>query len=96
MQSALETVKTAVTRFLREQRDVKHAYILKVVQTAGEAGKRTWEVEAEVYVPNGTIKALRLPVRRTVLDCRQYLIRLDDDLNIVAYGPKELVLEGEG
>ena len=52
---------------------------------------RSWEPEAEVYVPNATIKALGLPVQKEVLDCQLSLLRLDGQLNMVAYGHRELV-----
>jgi len=45
----------------------------------------------EVFVPNPTIKALGLPTQKEVLDCQCYLLRLDDQLNIVAYGLRDLV-----
>jgi len=63
-----------------------------VAEKAGLGGSRP-----KFYVPNAAIKALGVArCGGPVLDCRLYLIRLDGELNIVAYGPKELVLEGEG
>ena len=60
-----------------------------------DSEKGTWEAEAEVYVPNPTIRALGLPVRKEVLDCQTYLLRLDKQLNIVAYGLRGSVMERE-
>jgi hypothetical protein len=58
-----------------------------------DAEKCLWEAEADVQVPNATIKALGLRTRRPVLDTHAYLLRLDEQLNIVAYGLKESVGE---
>ena len=54
-----------------------------------DSKKVTWEAEADVYVPNLTIRALGLPVQQEVLDCQTYLLRLDKQLNIVAYGRRD-------
>jgi hypothetical protein len=43
-------------------------------------------------VPNPTISALGLLVRKEVLDCQIYLFRLDKRLNIVAYGLRDSVI----
>lgn len=61
----------------------------KLVQLDAEKG--IWE--AEVYLPNATIKALRLPVQKEVLDCHDYLLRVDGQLSVVAYGPRDSVEE---
>ena len=89
--STIEDVRTAVSDFLKQQPDVRRANVTKLAQIDSEAG--TWEAEAEVYVPNTTIKNLGLPVSREVLDCRQYLLRVDGQLNIIAYGLRDLVEE---
>jgi len=89
--AGIEDAKLAVSRFLKTQPDVKHASVTKLTQAA--AGKGLWQAEAEVYVPNAVIKTLGLRVRRQVLDRRLYVLRLDSELNVVAYELKEA---GEG
>lgn len=56
-----------------------------------DADKCLWEAEADVQVPNATVKALGLPTRRPVVDTETYLLRLDAQLSIVAYGLKDSV-----
>ena len=89
----IEDVKDAVANFLKKMVDAKQVSITKLALMDSEKG--TWEAEAEVYVPNPTIKALGLPVRKEVLDCHTYLLRLDKQLNIVAYGLRDSVMERE-
>lgn len=89
--SRIEDVRTAVSDFLKQQPDVRRVNVTKLVQIDPEAG--SWEVEAELYVPNTTIRNLGLPVSKEVLDCRQYLLRVDGQLNIIAYGLRDLVEE---
>lgn len=47
--------------------------------------------EADVYMSNKTIRNFGLPVAKQVLDIQQYLLRLDRQSNIAAYGLKDLV-----
>lgn len=82
--------RNAVIAFLKETLDVKQVNITKLVQIDSEKG--TWEAEGEVFVPNPTIKALGLPTQKEVLDCEYYLLRLDDQLNVVAYGLRDSVV----
>ena len=89
--STIGDVRTAVSDFLKQQPDVRRANVTKLAQIDPEAG--TWEAEAEVDVPNTTIRNLGLPVSKEVLDCQQYLLRVDGQLNIVAYGLRDLVEE---
>ena len=84
--------KKAVGDFLRTALDeVYRVNITKLVQIDPDEG--TWEAEAEVLYPNPTIKALGLPVLKPVLDQESYLLRLDGQLNVLAYGPKASVGE---
>lgn len=87
----IDDVRNAVCDFLKRQPDVKEARVTKLVQIDAEKG--IWEAEAEVYVPNLTIRALGLPVQKEVLDCHDYLLRVDGQLNVVAYGPRDSVRE---
>jgi hypothetical protein len=87
--SSIENARNAVIDFLKKMPDVKQVNVTKLVQIDAEKG--TWEAEADVYLPNATIKALGLPVLKEVLDCQLYLLRLDGQLNVVAYGDRELV-----
>lgn len=56
-----------------------------------DAEKALWEAEADVQVPNATVKALGLPTRRPVVDTATYLLRLDGRSNILAYSLKDSV-----
>ena len=87
----IEEVRAVVGEFLKKQPDVRRVNVTKLVQIDPEQG--SWEAEADVYVPNTTIRNLGLPVQREVLDCRQYLLRIDGQLNIIAYGLRDLVEE---
>ena len=87
--SRIDAVRDVVCDFLRNQPDVKEARVTKLVQIDAEKGM--WEAEAEVYVPNPTIRALGLPVQKEVLDCHDYLLRVDGQLHITAYGLRESV-----
>ena len=87
---AIEEARNAVISFLQRLPEVKRVNITKLAVLDAEKG--TWEAEAEVWVPNPTIKALGLPTQREVLDCQPYLLRLDKQLNIAAYGLKESVV----
>lgn len=83
-------VKKAVGDFLQTAlTEVHRVNVTKLVQIDQDEG--TWEAEAEVFLPNPTIKALGLPLTNTVLDQVSYLLRLDGQLNVLAYGPKESV-----
>lgn len=72
-----------------EVEEARRVVVAKVAQIDAEAG--TWEAEADVYVPNPTIRSLALPVRKEVLECECYLLRLDRQLNVVAYGRSDVV-----
>lgn len=89
----IEDVRDTVANFLKKMPDAKEVSVTKLALMDSEKG--TWEAEAEVYVPNPTIRALGLPVRKEVLDCQTYLLRLDKQLNIVAYGLRDSVMERE-
>jgi len=88
---SIEDVRKVASDFLKQQPDVRRVNVTKLVQIDPEAG--SWEAEAEVYVPNTTIRNLGLPVSKEVLDCQQYLLRVDGQLNIIAYGLRDLVEE---
>ncbi len=86
---SIEDVRKVVGDFLKRQPDVREVRVTKLVQIDVEKG--SWEAEAEVSVPNPTIRALGLPVRKEVLDCHDYLLRIDGRLNVVAYGLRDSV-----
>ena len=83
----IEAVRGAVVDFLKKMPDVKRVHVSKLALM--DPGNGIWEAEAEVSVPSEAIRALGLPVRRKVLDFQTYLLRLDEDLNVIAYGLKE-------
>lgn len=78
-----ETSKTACD-FLRKLLHVDESKI-KVIRTERENG--AWETEVEVYEESSFIKSLGLPTR--VQDRNVYVVRLDDNLEILSYGQKE-------
>ena len=83
--AGIDDARLAVSRFLNQQPDVKHATITRLAA----AGTGCWEAEAEVYVPNAMIKTLGLELSRQVLDRRLYVLRLDSECKVVAYEFKE-------
>ena len=87
-------LQNAVTDFLTESlRNVKSVNIVKLVPIDEYEG--TWEVEAEVWQPNATIESLGMRTQRPVLDRALYLLRLDRNLQISAYGLKDSVATPE-
>ena len=81
----IANVRDAVIDFLNKMvPDVRHINIIKLALMDPEQGG--WEAEAEVQVPNATIKALGLQTRRPVLDRQAYLLRLDAQGNVTTYG----------
>jgi hypothetical protein len=85
-------LRTAARDFLLEVvPDVCSATVTKLAVIDSE--KRLWEAEADVQVPNATVRALGLPTQRPVLDTETYLLRLDEQLNVIAYGLKDSVEE---
>lgn len=85
--------RDAVIDFLSKMLpDVSHINIIKLALMDPEQGG--WEAEAEVCVPNATVKALGLPTRRPVLDRQAYLLRLDGEGNVTAYGLRDSVERG--
>ena len=87
----IEDVRDAVANFLKEMVDAKKVNVTKLALLDYKKGM--WEAEAEVFVPNPTIMALGLPVKREVLDCEMYLLRLDEQLNIVSFALSESIMD---
>lgn len=87
----IEDVRKAVIDFLKKMPDVNQVNVTKLALMDSEKG--AWEAEAEVYVPNATIKALRLPTQKEVLDSQLYLLRLNSELDIIAYALRDSVVE---
>jgi len=90
-QPSMDALRTAACHFLQESLPgVDRVNIVKMASV--EVDKTTWwEAEAEVWQPNATIQSLRLSTHltRPVLDEHLYLLRLDAQLNVVAYGLKK-------
>jgi len=78
-----ETSKTA-SEFLKKVLCVDEGKI-KVIRTVRDNGG--WETEVEVYEESSFIKSLGLPTR--VLDRNIYMVKLDNNLEILSYGRKE-------
>jgi hypothetical protein len=72
---------------LRTVPDARDATVTKLAVI--DAEKFLWEAEVDVQVPNATVKALGLPTRRPVVDTETYLLRLDEQLKILAYSLKD-------
>lgn len=85
----VEDVRDAISNFLAQMVDAQEVSVTKLVLL--DAEKVTWEAEADVYVPNPTIRGLELPMEKEVLDCQKYLLQMDKHLNIVAYGRRDPV-----
>ena len=89
----IEDVRDAISNFMEQMVDAQEVSVTKLVLLDSE--KVTWEAEADVYVTNPTIRALELPMQKEVLDCHTYLLRMDKHLNIVAYGRRVTVKDGD-
>lgn len=88
----IEEVREAAIAFLSKMLpDVRRTNITKLAPINPEQGE--WEAEADVHVPNATIKVLGLPTRKEVLDCQPFLLRLDRQLKVTAYGRRDSVQE---
>jgi hypothetical protein len=87
---SVEQLASAARDFLmRNVPDARRATVTKLAAIDPE--KCLWEAEADVQVPNATVQALGLPTRRPVVDTETYLLRLNEQLNILAYGLKDSV-----
>ena len=90
-QPSMGALRSAACHFLQES--LPGADRVKIVKMASvKVDNNTWwEAEAEVWEPNETIQSLRLAthLRRPVLDEHLYLLRMDSQLNVLAYGLKE-------
>jgi hypothetical protein len=79
----IEEVKNTVSEFFKRSLNVKDVKVIK----ASKVGDG-WETEAEVYEESSFIKSLGLPTR--VQDRNIYIVKLDDNLEILSYERKEL------
>jgi hypothetical protein len=80
--------QAAVRRFLQESLpDVHRVDVIKV--TATGSAESAWEAEAIVWQPNATIHALGLSMRRLVLEQAFYVVRLDNQLDVIGYEIRE-------
>ena len=88
---SMAALRTAVCDFLRESLpEVDRVNIVKLAPARVDVNEGTWwEAEAEVWQPNATIQSLQLKTHRPVLDEQLYVLRLDSQLNVLAYGLKE-------
>ncbi len=90
---AIEHARKAVMDYLLALPEVRGVEVTKLARLDAEKG--SWEAEAEVSLPNATLKGLRLPLAREVLEQKTYLVRLSGDLQVEAYGLRESVSERE-
>ncbi|MBI1902693.1 MAG: hypothetical protein HY000_38030 [Planctomycetes bacterium] len=92
--SPIASAQSAVGRFLKQALSEVHAInVTRLFQVSQETG--AWEAEVEVWQPNPTVRMLRLPTQRPVLDRHRYRVRLDRDLNILAYEESQGANSGE-
>jgi hypothetical protein len=84
----LADARAAVQTFLREA--LPEVWRVDVTRIAPvESHEAVWEADAVVWQPNATIQALRLSTQHPVLDQSCFLVRLDGQLNVIAYEIRE-------
>ena len=81
-------VGKAVSEFLKSTLNAKDVKVIKVTKTP-----EGWETEAEVYEESSFIKALGLATK--VQDRNFYEVKLDEGLEVQAYGIKGTLEPGE-
>lgn len=90
--SNISDARTAVIDFLKiALPEAQRLNVTKLAQIDQEEG--TWEAQVEAWQPNATIQALGLSTSKPVLDRQEYLARLDGQLNVIAYGEKDSLIE---
>ena len=84
----LVDARAAVQSFLREA--LPEVWRVNVTRIAPlQSHEAAWEADAVVWQPNATIQALGLATEHPVLDQNGYLVRLDGQLNVIAYEIRE-------
>jgi len=85
---SLTDALAAVRRFLEASLpDVARVDVSKVLPIG--SGEASWEAEARVWQPNGTIQSLGLETQHPVLDPHTCVVRLDRHLNVISYETEE-------
>lgn len=82
----IEKAQKVTEEFLKRTLKLKDLKVIKVTKL-GEG----WESEAEVYEESSFIKALGLSTK--VRDRNIYVVKLDDNLEVQAYGQKDVKTE---
>jgi len=91
--STMRAARNAALEFLQESLpDLVQADVTRIAR--GSAEPRCWEVEIQAWQPNTTIRAMGLTTERPVRDPASFLVRLDEELNVIEYGLKQLFEEG--
>lgn len=80
----IEETNKAASHFLKKVLHVDENK-LKVIRTV--KANEGWEAEVEAYEESSFIKSLGLPTR--VLDRNIYMVKLDNNLDILSYERKE-------
>jgi hypothetical protein len=80
-----------VLDFLKDVTSSNEINITKIVRVNSD--KIAWEAEAVVFVPNQAIKALGIPTEREVMDAQTFLVRFDNEFEVIAYGLKNSLEE---
>jgi hypothetical protein len=81
----LTAVSAAVRVFLTAEFQAREIRVTRIAALAGP--DEGWEAEAEILVPDLAIKTLGLQLTQEVLECRRYVVLLNDELTITGYEP---------
>lgn len=78
----IEEAIQAAAEFLKKTLNIEDVKVIKVAKVGD-----SWDAEAEVYEESSFIKSIGLPTR--VQDRNIYKVKLDEDLEAIAYEKKE-------
>ena len=80
---SLAKAREAVLDFLRNEFQTREIRITKITRSPdGAAG---WSAEAEILVPNLSIKTLGLPLSQEVLEKQFCVVEIDSDMTVTSY-----------
>ena len=81
-------VREASEKFIKTALNTKNAKVVKAVRISDG-----WDTEVEVYEESSFIKALGLPTR--VKDKNIYEVKLDENLEVLAYEKHDQIMTAE-
>jgi hypothetical protein len=79
----LALARKAVRDFLLDGFRAREIRITKIARSPGDAA--AWHAEAEILVPNLSMKTLGLPLSQEVLEKQFCVVELDSDLAVTSY-----------